>query len=407
MQMATGNDKNRIIIGIIEKILEAENMNIGLAESLELLIQATHSLSGAIWIQDGKDGLYYPIFFWGQADMTNMSFRSGEYAEGMTAADGKSRLMNGQAGSEEKSIFEQVGTTVRSLICVPLNNLKETVGALSVANREDGRAYTDEELRICEQVAALMALTMEEKGYSLERARQKKQVLVEVRNLCKDFPSGEEKLRVLKNVNLKIYGGEFVVLLGESGCGKSTLVNIMGGMDNLTEGSLIIGGKDYSHPTDSELTEYRRNEVGFVFQNYNLMPNLTALENIQFLADLVPEPMDAAEALGKVGLADRADHYPSMLSGGQQQRVSIARAIVKKPKLIFADEPTAALDYDTSIEVLSVFQDIVRTQDATVIMITHNPEIAKMADRVIRIRSGSVSSIRINLQPAEAKELVW
>lgn len=405
--MVTENDMSRITVRIIEKILETENMNIGLAESLELLVKAMDSLSGAIWVRDRDDNLYYPIFFWGQADLTNMSVRSGEYAEGMTAEDGRSRLIGGQAGNGEKSVFEKAGTAVSSLICVPLNNLKTTIGTLAVANRKDGRAYTADELRVCEQMAALMAMTMEEKGYSLEKARQKKPVLIEARNLCKDFPSGEETLRVLKNLNLKIYEGEFVVLLGESGCGKSTLVNIMGGMDNLTEGSLIIGGNDYSHPTDSELTDYRRNEVGFVFQNYNLMPNLTALENVRFLADLVPEPMDAAEALEKVGLADRADHYPSMLSGGQQQRVSIARAIVKKPKIIFADEPTAALDYDTSIEVLSVFQEIVRTQDTTVIMITHNPEIARMADRVIRIRGGVVSSIRINLKPADAKELVW
>ena len=224
---------------------------------------------------------------------------------------------------------------------------------------------------------------------------------------CKDFPSGEETLRVLGDLNLRVYEGEFVVLLGESGCGKSTLINIIAGMDNLTEGTLTIGGKDYSHPTDSELTDYRRNDVGFVFQSYNLMPNLTALENIQFLADLVPDPMDPMEALRKVGLAERADHYPSMLSGGQQQRVSIARAIVKKPKIIFADEPTAALDYKTSIEVLSVFEEIVRSQDTTVIMITHNPEIARMADRVIRIRNGRVSGVKLNMKPAAAKELVW
>ena len=212
---------------------------------------------------------------------------------------------------------------------------------------------------------------------------------------------------MLRDLNLNIYKGEFVVLLGESGCGKSTLVNIIAGMDNLTEGSLVIEGKDFSHPSDRELTAFRRNDVGFVFQSYNLMPNLTALENVQFLADLVPDPMSAREALDKVGLGERADHYPSMLSGGQQQRVSIARAIVKRPKLIFADEPTAALDYQTSIEVLSVFEEIVRAQETTVVMITHNPEIARMADRVIRIRNGIVSSIKINQKPARAQELVW
>ncbi len=221
------------------------------------------------------------------------------------------------------------------------------------------------------------------------------------------FPSGEGKIRVLKGIDLDIYKNEFMVILGESGCGKSTLVNIVAGMDRLTEGSLIIDGKDFSRPTEAELTRFRREYLGFVFQQYNLMPNLTALENVQYIAELVKNPMASAEAIRKVGLTDRSKNFPSMLSGGQQQRVSIARAIVKNPKIIFADEPTAALDYQTSIEVLDVFEQIVQTQGSTVVMITHNPEIARMADRVVKLRNGRVSSIRINLRPAHATELVW
>ena len=295
------------------------------------------------------------------------------------------------------------------MLCVPLKNLSQSMGTLAIANREDEKPDTEEEQKLCRQMAALAAIVLEEKGYSLERVRSGKNVLIQARNLCKDFPSGEGNLRVLRNLNLNIYEGEFVILLGESGCGKSTLVNILAGMDSLTEGSLTIGDKDFTHPSDSELTAFRRHDVGFVFQNYHLMPNLTALENVQFLADLVSDPMDAKEALDKVGLGSRADHYPSMLSGGQQQRVSIARAIVKKPRIIFADEPTAALDYQTSIDVLTVFEEAVRGQgkDTTVVMITHNPEIARMADRVIRIRNGEVSSIKINTRPAKAKDLVW
>ena len=200
---------------------------------------------------------------------------------------------------------------------------------------------------------------------------------------------------------------EFVVVLGESGCGKSTMVNIIAGMDFLTDGELRIEGKDFSHPSDKELTKFRREYLGFVFQSYNLMPNLTAQENVQFIADIAPSPMEAAAAIERVGLTDRADNYPSMLSGGQQQRVAIARAIVKNPHVIFADEPTAALDYQTSIEVLSVFEEIINTQGATVVMITHNPEIAKMANRVVKLKNGKVSSIKINLHPLHASELVW
>ena len=405
--MAIGKQMAQIMIRIMEKLLETEDTDEALAGSLELLVSATESLAGALWVRDEESGRYYPMFFMGEADLTNHSIQSGEYIEGKTAADGQTRTVAGTEGETDGSVFETTGISVRNMICVPLKNAGRTIGSMTVANKKENQAYSGEELRLCEQMAALITLTMEDRGYSLEKVRKGKPVLIEVRKLCKDYLSGEDMLRVLRELNMNIYEGEFVVLLGESGCGKSTLMNIIAGMDNLTEGTLNIGGKDFSHPTDADLTAFRRHDVGFVFQNYNLMPNLTALENIQFLADLVPEPMDAREALEKVGLGDRADHYPSQLSGGQQQRVSIARAIVKKPRLIFADEPTAALDYQSSIEVLGIFEEIRKTQDTTIVMITHNPEISKMADRVIRIRDGRVSSIKINQGPARAQDLVW
>ena len=404
--MAIAKKMTQVTMQIMEALLGSDDLNDAMAEGLELLVNVLESTAGAVWVRDKEEDLYYPLYQIGPADLTNMRIRGGEYAEGRTASDGQSR-MTGQDGETENSAFEAAGMSVQNLLCVPLNNLQQAIGTLAVANRKDGKPYTEDELKLCEQMAALAAITMEEKGYSLETVRQGKPVLIEARKLCKDYPSGEGSLRVLRDLNINIYEGEFVVLLGESGCGKSTLVNIIAGMDNLTEGSLTIEGKDFSRPSDADLTAFRRNDVGFVFQSYNLMPNLTALENVQFLAELVPEPMDAREALGKVGLAERADYYPSQLSGGQQQRVSIARAIVKRPKLVFADEPTAALDYETSIEVLGVFEEIVRSADTTVVMITHNPEIAKMADRVIRIRNGAVSGIKINQKPARAKDLVW
>ena len=404
--MAIAKKMTQVTMQIMEALLGSDDLNDAMAEGLELLVNVLESTAGAVWVRDKEEDLYYPLYQIGPADLTNMRIRGCEYAEGRTASDGQSR-MTGQDGETGNSAFEAAGMSVQNLLCVPLNNLQQAIGTLAVANRKDGKPYTEDELKLCEQMAALAAITMEEKGYSLETVRQGKPVLIEARKLCKDYPSGEGSLRVLRDLNINIYEGEFVVLLGESGCGKSTLVNIIAGMDNLTEGSLTIEGKDFSRPSDADLTAFRRNDVGFVFQSYNLMPNLTALENVQFLAELVPEPMDAREALGKVGLAERADYYPSQLSGGQQQRVSIARAIVKRPKLVFADEPTAALDYETSIEVLGVFEEIVRSADTTVVMITHNPEIAKMADRVIRIRNGAVSGIKINQKPARAKDLVW
>ena len=175
----------------------------------------------------------------------------------------------------------------------------------------------------------------------------------------------------------------------------------------MTDGKLYIEGKDYSHPSDEEMTLFRRQYVGFIFQSYNLMPNLTALENVDFIAEIAKDPIDSMEALAKVGMDAKAGNYPAQLSGGQQQRVSIARALVKNPRVILADEPTAALDFQTGQEVLIVIEDIVKNQGATVVMVTHNAEIAKMANRVIKLRSGKISSIKWNLHPLSATEIIW
>ena len=213
-------------------------------------------------------------------------------------------------------------------------------------------------------------------------------------------------LTALSDFSIRFVPGIYGIL-GANGAGKSTMMNIIGGMDSLTGGTLLIEGKDFSHPTDMDLTLFRREDVGFIFQQYNLMPNLTVLENVLLISELVDDPMTPEEAVAKVRLTDRADYYPSQLSGGQQQRVSIARAIVKRPSLILADEPTAALDYATSIEVLQVIEDIIKTKGTTVMMVTHNAEIAKMADRVIKLRNDRIGSIKINLHPLHATELVW
>jgi len=292
------------------------------------------------------------------------------------------------------------------MLCVPLNNLHEVIGCVQLVNKKDGGVYEEEELKLCEHMASLAAMTIEEKGLLVDLS-EKKEVLAVLKDVTKEFPSGDDMLQVLKGINLEIYKNEFVIVLGESGCGKTTMMNLVGGMDFLTAGTLLIEGKDFSHPTDAELTKFRREYVGFIFQQYNLMPNLTALENVQFIAELVKYPMSPKEAIAKVRLSDRENNYPGQLSGGQQQRVSIARAIVKNPKLILADEPTAALDYITSIEVLSVIEEIVKNQGATVMMVTHNAEIAKMADRVVKLRNGKIASIKRNLHPLHAEELVW
>ena len=393
---------------IMEQLLEVDNLDDALSGSLEIIVRTLNSEAGAIWLLDPGTDRLTPMFHIGPADISNITVENGLGVEGVVTKTGKSVIVEDAANDSrfEGSVFDDNGLITKTMICVPLNNLHDVIGCVQIVNKKDGSLYDAEELKLCERMASLAAITIDEKGLIVDLGEQK-EILATLRNVTKEFPSGDGVLRVLKGINLDVYKNEFVVVLGESGCGKSTMMNIVGGMDFLTDGTLTVEGKDFSHPSDAELTKYRREYIGFIFQSYNLMPNLTALENVQFIAELVKDPMDAADAIAKVGLAERANNYPGQMSGGQQLRVSIARAIVKKPKLILADEPTAALDYTTSIEVLSVVEDIVRKQGATVMMVTHNPEIAKMADRVVKVRNGKIASIKKNLHPVHAEELVW
>ena len=393
---------------IMEQLLEVESLDDALSGSLEIIVNTLNSEAGAIWLLDPKTDRLSPLCHMGPADVSNITVENGLGIEGIVTKTGKSVMVTDAASDArfDGTVFDDNGLVTKTMICVPLNNLHDVIGCVQIVNKKDGSLYDEEELQLCERMAALAAITIDEKGLIVDLGEQK-EILATLKNVTKEFPSGDGVLKVLKGINLDIYKNEFVVVLGESGCGKSTMMNIVGGMDFLTDGTLTIEGKDFSHPTDAELTKYRREYIGFIFQAYNLMPNLTALENVQFIAELVKDPMDAAEAIDKVGLSARANNYPGQMSGGQQQRVSIARAIVKKPKLILADEPTAALDYTTSIEVLSVIEDIVKNQGATVMMVTHNVEIAKMADRVVKVRGGRIASIKKNLHPVHAQELVW
>ena len=393
---------------IMEQLLEVDSLDDALSGSLEIIVKTLNSEAGAIWLLDPKTDRLSPMFHIGPADISNLSVENGTGIEGVVTKTGKSIMVEDAANDMrfDGSVFDDNGLLTKTTICVPLNNLHDVIGCVQIVNKKDGSLYDAEELQLCERMAALAAITIDEKGLLVDLG-EKKEILASLKNVTKEFPSGDGVVKVLKGVNLDVYKNEFVVVLGESGCGKSTMMNIVGGMDFLTEGTLLIEGKDFSHPTDEQLTQYRREYIGFIFQSYNLMPNLTALENVQFIAELVSNPMPAEEAIEKVGLKDRAGNYPAQMSGGQQQRVSIARAIVKRPKLILADEPTAALDYTTSIEVLSVIEEIVKKQGATVMMVTHNPEIAKMADRVVKVRNGRIASIKKNLHPVHAEELVW
>ena len=393
---------------IMEQLLEVDNLEDALSGSLEIIVKTLNSEAGAIWFLDEKTNRLSPLFHIGPADISNITVENGLGVEGIVTKTGRSVIVEDAANDPrfDGTVFDDNGLKTETMICVPLNNLHDIIGCVQVVNKKDGSLYDAEELQLCERMASLAAITIDEKGLLVDLG-EKKEVLAVLKGVTKEYQTGDTVLQVLKGINLEVYKNEFIVVLGESGCGKSTMMNIIGGMDFLTDGTLEIEGKDFSHPSDDELTRFRRNTVGFIFQAYNLMPNLTALENVQFIAELVSDPMPAEEAIEKVGLSSRANNYPGQMSGGQQQRVSIARAIVKRPQLILADEPTAALDYTTSIEVLSVIEGIVRDQGATVMMVTHNPEIAKMADRVVKVRNGKIASIKKNMHPLHAEELVW
>ena len=226
-------------------------------------------------------------------------------------------------------------------------------------------------------------------------------------NVCKYYQMGETRIAASDHVSFEIEKGEFCVILGPSGAGKTTVLNMLGGMDTCDEGTILLDGEKVSSFDKKRLTTYRRYDVGFVFQFYNLVPNLTALENVELAAQICPDSLDAEQTLRQVGLGDRLANFPAQLSGGEQQRVSIARALAKNPKLLLCDEPTGALDYKTGKQILQLLQDTCRKQGITVIIITHNSALAPMADRLIRFKSGRVESETIQQNPVPIETIEW
>ena len=231
--------------------------------------------------------------------------------------------------------------------------------------------------------------------------------LVEFKNVYKRYKMGEVVINAVDGISFKIEQGEFAIVVGASGAGKTTVLNILGGMDNCTEGEIIVRGKDISKFSDKQLIEYRRFDIGFVFQFYNLVHNLTAKENVELAAQICKNPLDSEKALESVGLLDRKDNFPAQLSGGEQQRVSIARALAKRPGLLLCDEPTGALDYNTGRQILKLLQDTCKKEKMTVVLITHNSAITPMADHVIEMKSGKIVRDIYNNNPKSVEEIEW
>ncbi|MBQ6678233.1 MAG: ATP-binding cassette domain-containing protein, partial [Clostridia bacterium] len=251
---------------IMEQLLEVDRIDEALSGSLDIIVNTLESEAGAIWILDENTNRLIPMFHIGPADISGVSVENGIGIEGVVTGTGKSMIVSDAANDPrfDGYVFDDYGLVTKSVICVPLNNLHDVIGCVEIVNKKDGTLYDAGELKICERMAALAAITIEEKGLLIDSG-EKKEVLATLRNVTKEYPSGDGKVQVLKGINLDIYKNEFVVVLGESGCGKSTMMNIVGGMDSLTDGVITVEGRDLSHPTEAELTRYRREFVGFIF----------------------------------------------------------------------------------------------------------------------------------------------
>jgi len=383
----------RLIGEIHNLVTKADSLFDALQSCLRLIISGGNAQHAIVWILNEDDKALHPYYWISPTDYTSMVYRLGEGDIG-------------QCYNQQKTVYAADTAKPGHSVCIPFSNKHQQLGVFQFEADPEGSGFDEETIDTFEILSLMVAMEIGDNPRFQKPWNAGKTVL-QVRNVTKSFVNGSITTKVLKGVNLDVYEGEFLVLLGESGCGKSTLLNILGGMDKADGGTVnFLGMMDITNADETQLTQFRRDNIGFIFQSYNLMPNLNAKQNLDLIGELVDHPMKSEEALEMVGLSDRAANYPSQLSGGQQQRISIARALVKHPKLIFADEPTAALDYATSIEVLDVLEKVVHS-GTTMVMVTHNEEITKMADRVVRMRNGRMYEVTVNRFPLHANELVW
>ena len=396
------------IIGKVQQaISKVSTLDEALKAGLQVILENTAADYAVMWYSDpADDSRLHPYYWICPNDLSSVSYAPGIGAVGRAfAQQSPITIYNFQENPDPVTAKDLEGIDVTSLCCVPFSNNTMQIGCVEFIKTAETGYFTEEDADVCQILAVMTELAINESALPPENWSGKKTIL-SVKNITREYQNGEIITKVLKGVNFDVFEGEFLALLGESGCGKSTVLNIIGGMDKATGGSFSFMGRDMTDASTDELTKYRRDNIGFVFQSYNLMPNLNAKQNLDLIAELVDDPMDPLEALALVHMKEKEASYPSQLSGGQQQRISIARALVKKPRLILADEPTAALDYTTSIEVLQAFEQVV-ARGTTLIMVTHNEEITRMANRVLRFRNGRLYEVTINHNPAKATDLVW
>ncbi|MBR5337971.1 MAG: ATP-binding cassette domain-containing protein [Lachnospiraceae bacterium] len=396
------------IIGKVQQaISKVSTLDEALKVGLQVILESSAADHAVMWYSDPKDNSKLHPYYWiCPLDLSSVSYAPGIGAVGQAfAKQSPVTIINFQETPEPVTEKDLEGINVSSLCCVPFSNDTRHIGCIEFIKTVETGYFSEDDADVCQLLAVMTELAINESALPPENWSDRKTIL-SVRNVTREYKNGDIITKVLKGVNFDVFEGEFLALLGESGCGKSTVLNIIGGMDKATSGTFSFMGKDMSNANTDELTQYRRDNIGFVFQSYNLMPNLNAKQNLELIAELVDNAMDPLEALDLVHMKEKQANYPSQMSGGQQQRISIARALVKRPRLILADEPTAALDYTTSIEVLQAFEQVVE-RGTTLIMVTHNEEITRMANRVIRFRDGKLYEVTVNHKPAKATDLVW
>ncbi|MBQ6521429.1 MAG: ATP-binding cassette domain-containing protein [Atopobiaceae bacterium] len=388
-------------------ISQAASLDAALKAGLKIIRDNLAAEMAVIWFYDKEgDKKLHPSYWVAPNDITDRVHAVGEGAVGRSYQNQKAiRSLWFETDPDVATQADFEGIEISSAICAPFSSPFEDYGVVQVVNKAGGGRFTEDDADVIEIMSMLVAQAISKNESRFEMWEHGEPV-IELRGITREFQNGDTISKILRGINLDVYEGEFLVLLGESGCGKSTLLNIIGGMDKATSGEFRCFGQDFSNADRDMLTEYRRHNIGFIFQSYNLMPNLNAYQNLALIAELVDDPLPIEDALESVGMAEKARSYPSRLSGGQQQRICIARALVKRPKLILADEPTAALDYTTSIEVLTALEKVV-AGGTTMIMVTHNEEIARMANRVVRLRGGLLHEVTVNRHPAKAADLVW
>ena len=379
-------------------------------ESLHTCLRILHTSLGishiTFWAANESSNELRPVLWFGTTDLTANVHNDDKSAVWKTYdTQSAQRAIEFKPSDDQATCDDYPNIEIRTMICTPLSSRTVKHGVLQFVNKDDGTSFLQEEADVVEMFSLIFAMNAPQTTLSSE-AWIPGRVILSAHQIIKEYKNGSSVTKVLRGINLNVFEGEFLILLGESGCGKSTLLNIFAGLDEVTSGEVYFNGAEHTAASDRTLTSFRRKNVGIVFQNYNLMPTLSTQRNLSLIGELVDDPLPIDEALELVGLGNRKKSRPSQLSGGQQQRVSIARALVKKPSLLLADEPTAALDYETSLEVLQTFERI-RETGTTIVMVTHNEEICRMANRIARIRNGQLYEVTINKSPALARDLVW